>query len=167
MQLGTEWYAEDQVCERANIEGFGRVDPELGAVSAGWVAEVTDIMGEILNIRPSYGAINARIKRLKERERADARRWYLNVDSRLKRQQAEEAASAESKRQFVAAIGTFTEVMANTVVVAAQVLAVRQAALAQAQQRYILVQPAYRPAVITQTTCIYSGGILNCRQISQ
>jgi hypothetical protein len=172
IQLGLDWYSENQACDRATVETYGRVDPELGATAAGWVAEITDIVQSVLRDRPTYATINARVKRLGERERADVRRYYANLDARIRRQQAEERAaeerkSEESGRRFRAAIGTIGEVLANTLVIAVQVLAIRQAALAQAQVQYVRSVPAYQPVRITTTNCQFLGDMLQCNQYGQ
>jgi hypothetical protein len=171
IQLGLAWYSENQACDSATVERWGRVDPELGAVAAGWVTEITDIMQSVIKDRPSYASINARIKTLGERERADVRRYYVNLDARIRRQEADERIAAQRKseensQQFAAAIGTVSQVLLNTLNLAVQVLALRQAALAQTQTAYIQEVRVYRPARITTTNCFVLGHMLRCNQVS-
>ncbi len=171
IQLGLAWYSENQKCDSATVEKWGRVDPELGVAVAGWVTETTEIMQAVIRVRPTYAEINARIKRLRERQRADIRGYYADLEPRIRRQQAAERAAAEqkseeTKRQFSAAIGTFGEVVAATLVVAVEVLAIRQAALAQSQARYVREVPSYQPSKITTTNCYYVGNLLQCTQVT-
>ena len=171
IQLGLTWYAENQKCDSATVEKWGRVDPELGATAAGWVTEITEIVQAVIRDKPTYADINARIMRLGERERADIRSYYADLEPRIRRQQAAERAAAEqkseeTKRQFSAAIGTFGEVVAATLVVAVEVLAIRQAALAQSQARYVREVPSYQPSKITTTNCYYVGQLLQCTQVT-
>lgn len=171
IQLGLAWYSENQACDSATVERWGRVDPELGAMAAGWVTEITDIMQSVIKDRPIYASINARIKMLGERERADVRRYYANLDARIRRQEADERAAAQRKseensQQFAAAIGTVGQVLLNTLNLAVQVLALRQAALAQTQTAYIKEVRVYRPARITTTSCFVLGNMLRCNQIA-
>jgi len=167
LQLGMEWYSDNQACSRGFIEGLARIDPDLGVATTGWLIETADIYQDALTNRPTYGHINERIKHLKEREQSDIRQWGANLNARLKRQQErEEAQAQENSRRFKAAIGAVSEFAANALIAAVQVLATRQAALDQVQRQYVLVVPAYQPVQITRTTCSYVAASFTCTQVS-
>ena len=167
MQLGMEWYEDSQNCSSLTAEKFGRIDPGLGAYMVRAQADGVALLTEVMTTKPTYGYINTRIKQLHEKRMADARHWAADLDNRLQRKKAEQdAATAENKRMFMSALGTVTEVAAAVLVASVEVLAARQTALAQAQQRYVLVTPAYRPVQITNTTCTYNRPILQCNQVS-
>lgn len=171
LQQGMDWYAEAQPCIQLGAEKFGRIDPELGAYMVNAMTDNVTLYQEFITTRPSYGYINTRLRQHREKRLAGAKAWYSNLDSRLKQMHSEQAAaaerqSAENKRVFMSALGIVTEVAANVLLTAVEVLAARQTALAQAQRQYVLVTPAYRPVRITNTSCSYTRTLLNCTQIS-
>lgn len=161
--LTLNWYAENQVCDRKMLQYFVQLDPEIGISAASWIQERTRILQSVLEKRQSYSVINKDVENLKNRERQDVRRWYANLNQRLKRQHEQELADRDQQvQQYKSSIGNVAEVLANAAVVAVGVLAVQQLALAQAQNAYAANYRAYSPVPITQTRCDYFAGSYWC-----
>lgn len=162
-----EWYGESQDCSRLNAEKFGRIDPGLGAYMVRAQADNVALYTEVITTKPTFGYINTKIKKLHEKRLNEMRQWGADLDNRLHRLKAEQdAARAENKRMFMSALGAVTETAAAVLVTSVAILAANQTALAQAQQRYVLVTPTYRPVRITNTSCNYIGSMLQCSQVS-
>jgi hypothetical protein len=167
IQLGMEWYAQDEVCTKETVEGMGRIDPQLGIVSTGWLIEIADIYQDAINNAPTYGHINVRLLHLRQREHADIVEWNRQLAARLKqRQDSEDAKALETKAHFTSALRAVSQFAANALIAAVEVVAARQAALAQTQQHYVLLVPSYRPVQITRTTCSYVGSVFTCQQVA-
>ncbi len=167
LQLGMRWYSESQMCDQQTVESYGRIDPDLGVYMVQAIARGATLYQEVLTNRPTYGYINQRLVQGRATAVARAKEWGAKLDARLRQQKAEQDAALEAnKQQFMSALGGATEIAANVFLTAVQVLADRQAALAQAQQQYVIVRTTYQPVHITKTSCRYSSGILNCRQVS-
>lgn len=155
VQLGMEWYAENEACNQFTLEAFGSMDPVFGATVAGWLTEVTDIMNDTVSNNPTYGHINTRIKHLVERKRSDTREWIIAESNRRQ---------AEARQTMSDAFDAFSDVAMNVLDAAVQVLDARQSAIDQAQRAYYVRVPTYRQVKITRTVCHLQGKKVVCRQ---
>ena len=148
VELGMGWFSQVQACNHMAAEKFGRIDPELGTYVVGNLADNVMLFSEVITTRPTFGYINSKIKALNEKRRVDMAQWGKSLDFRLNQIKAQqETASAAAVSGFLAAV---------------LLLSAGQTALAQAQQRYAIVTPTYRPSPITNTTCSYIGRNLHC-----
>ena len=154
--LGFDWYAEAQECNRGAIEGFARIDPELGAIAADWDREVTRIMLNAVTTRPTYGQINSDVANYIERRKRDIARTRASVTQRLNSQHNAELRQRDVDDVSLKSLG---EVFALAVLG----LASQQNAMAQAQRSYVASYPAYVPVqTITQTQCTRYGPTVYC-----
>ncbi len=171
LQTGIEWFAQRQECGRLGAEAYGRIDPELGSVVVTAWADNVNLYREVIADRPTYGHINKRLKALSIKRQAMFRTYYSNLDKRLNQIRAEQQSmvkqrSDDTSKLFASAFGFVSELAAEVLLTSVEALAVQQAALSEAQKRYILVTPAYHPVQITQTSCDYRAGQLFCIQQS-
>lgn len=167
IQLAMKWFAERQSCSAHSVENFGRIDPELGVYMANTERTVVALYSDIITNPPSFSVINSRLTRMRAVQQAEIRQWAHGLDAKLKALHDQQVATAaEEHRQFVATVGIITQVAADVLVASVQALAAQQQALAAAQTRYVVLTPAYRAVTITNTTCGYFGGLLQCHQVS-
>ena len=164
-------FSKYQVCDQQLVESAAQLDPDVGAFFVRVLTEEVAFYRDVLATRPTYGDINTRIKHSQEINRAGAKQlgsqFAIKTDIRLKKLKAEQDAAAEAnKQQLLSIVATATDVASNVFLVAVEVLAVNQMALAQAQQQYVVANPAYHPITITQTHCNVYGATLSCRQSS-
>jgi hypothetical protein len=154
IQLGMDWFEEDQVCNQTALEIYSNMDSDFGARVAGWLAETTDIFNDTMAKTPTFGYINGRIQHLRERQRQDTRDWIVAETKRRQLQMQRETAN-----------GSFVSDTALAVLLGAvQILVARQQVIAHTQIAYLARVPTYRPIHIPKTACslrqkvICSGG---------
>ncbi len=165
--LGLDWYAENQVCDQAVIEGFGQIDPEMGVGATGWIDEITAVVQYAATEKPTYAELNRRIVEIKDGQRRDVQAWAQGLRERLERRRAADLRaqrrSEESRQQFVSTVGTVADVAVQSLLTAVQVMADRQSALASVQRNYAIAYPVYVPVrKIRATTCRYVGSAFTC-----
>ena len=56
IQVGMEWFAEDQKCSALSIQELSNLDFRLGTKVAGWQTEITDIFDDAISNHPSTPA---------------------------------------------------------------------------------------------------------------
>jgi hypothetical protein len=158
--LGFDWYAEAQDCNKAAMESFYRIDPEFGAVAAGWYREVTRIMLDAVTTKPTYGKVNSDIKSYMQRRVSDVNRTAAMVRSKLTaKHQTELHQRAKDNAERTELFKAIGEAFALGVIA----LSHQQAAMAQAQREYVVRQPIYVPErTIRTTTCHTIGYGVQC-----
>lgn len=147
IQAGMRWYEETQICGKNALEIYSNMSPEFGARVAGWLAEMTEIFNDTMAKNPPYGYINARIKHLRERQKADIQDWVR----------------AETRRRQAQVQPGESDFLLSAFTVALQVLTHQQLAIFHVQHKYALRVPTYRPVQITKTSCYFVGKKFVCR----
>ncbi len=159
--IGFDWYAELEQCDTELAQGMGRIDPALGALMVGAIRDSTEIVIDIVGTepRPTIGSINAKILSYKNRLKVQSQEWGRRTMARLKAEHQEEIAVRQ--RNAEAAADAVNVLMAGL-----QILAQRQASIANAQQVYIAVHPTYVSRVrVSKTNCQFVGKVLTCTQV--
>jgi hypothetical protein len=134
------WYAETSKCDVGLIEAFANFDPLLGAKIVEWQAERADIERDAIENNRTYGHINSRIETLYTQRSRDTEEYMDNETSRRLRNR---------QQNIDAGLVVFS--------VAVAILAQRQAALAQTQNKYQQSAPR------TQASQTAGAGINNVK----
>jgi hypothetical protein len=145
ISLGLRWYAETQQCSVQAIQSFYAIDPEeLPAIFANSQREITEIILEVVDTKPTWGHINQRLADHHNRVQEAMRQWGQGIRQRLAAQsgtQKGDGSKAEPSPTKVAqvtarpgAAGSYGPT---------QGLAVSQTKLARSQAAFAKSHPRY------------------------
>ena len=144
IQVGMEWFAEDQKCSALSIQELSNLDFRIGTKVAGWQTEITDIFDDAISNHPTYGHINTRINRLTDVKTNDLRHW---LNSEVNRRQALEDQKANQNQAIAVEVGF---AVLTSVILALQS---KENAIEQSQSAYSSRQPNYKPRPVGITHC--------------
>jgi hypothetical protein len=161
--IGFDWYAEILRCDTEQAQLMGRIDPELGVMTVGFIRESTAIVDEVVRTQPrqTIGSINAKILDFKNRQKAAALEWARKTNERLKAQHEEELAARQASAEVAQQAA---DQALDLLMTGLQLLGQRQTLIANAQQQYMLAHASYRPERhVTPIKCQMVARKLSCK----
>jgi hypothetical protein len=152
---GLRWYAETQQCSIPAIEALAQISPEFQEYFINNQREVTDLLNEIIDSKPTFGKINQRLLVLKTSLKADASRMVQSLRGRLMSEHEQELQRDEVTQ----------EILDASLSLAAS-LATRQAVLIRSQRTFVARHPEYANDPNVRTVrCTTINKALSCTLI--
>jgi hypothetical protein len=150
IQLGMEWFEQNQACNQQTLETWFNYDPEFGAKVSNWLTEVASIFNDTISNHLTYGEINTRIQSLNAMKKMDIK-TYLEEQTRRRQSQMYAALSEEIATRIING--------------AVQRLQARQENIFNNQLLYMKASPSYHPIQITKNSCGFVDSKVKCSSL--
>jgi osmotically-inducible protein OsmY len=151
---GLNWYAKIQECSLPAIASLAEIDPGFQIAFAQSQSEITDIINEVVSVKPSYGHVNQRLYVLKLHQKDAAKQIAQSLRGRLAIAHQQELQQRQAVAQSVA------ELALDTLLT----LATRQVVLIRSARQFAVVYPPYQISKLQAIKC--SSSMLTALDIS-